>query len=158
MGLSTLPVEWDLPHAEGMTRIVVGVDGSESSHRALEWAVDEARLRHATVEAVHAWTYSPLGTSPYHPSVLDPSMMERIAHEVLDEAIAAVDTSGVTVSKSLVCDGAATALLEEGKGADLLVVGSRGRGGFAGLLLGSVSQQIVHHARCPVVIIPAELS
>ena len=141
-----------------MTRIVVGVDGSEPSHRALEWAVEEARLRHANLEVVHAWTYSPLGTSPYHPTMLDPSVMERIAHDLLDGSMATVDTTGVEVTKSLVCDGAAAALVEEGKGADLLVVGSRGRGGFAGLLLGSVSQQVVHHARCPVVIIPAEQS
>jgi nucleotide-binding universal stress UspA family protein len=75
--------------------------------------------------------------------------------QLLDSAIDEVDTSGVTVDRKLRTGNASQALLHEAKGAALLVVGSRGRGGFTGLLLGSVSQQVAHHAPCPVVIVPA---
>ena len=137
-----------------MERIIVGVDGSEAAHRALEWAIQEARQRGATVEAIHAWHqpfvggYNYLGELPLGDYVTD-------AQAVLDAALAAVDTTGVTVEGRIVAGGASQVLVEEAKGAALLVVGSRGRGGFSGLLLGSVSQQAAHHAPCPIVIIPA---
>ena len=137
-----------------MERIVVGVDGSEASHRALEWAVDEARRRNATVEAIHAWHqpfvsgYAYMGEIPLGDYVTE-------AQGVLDAAIASVDASGVTVESKVIAGGPSGVLVEEAKGAALLVVGSRGRGGFSGLLMGSVSQQTAHHAPCPIVIIPA---
>jgi nucleotide-binding universal stress UspA family protein len=86
----------------------------------------------------------------------DMSNFAAEAEGVLDSAIAAVDTSGVKLEQKVLTGGAAPVLVEEAKGASLLVVGSRGRGGFKGLLLGSVSQQVAHHAACPVVIIPGD--
>ena len=137
-----------------MKRIVVGVDGSERSRRALQWAVDEARLHGARIEAVHAWTYPYVGAMPITPVVIDLEQVERDARQVLDQAMGEIDTAGVTVEPVLVHAGAAHALVEQAEGADLLVVGSRGLGGFTGLLLGSVSHQVTHHAPCPVVIVP----
>jgi nucleotide-binding universal stress UspA family protein len=138
-------------------RIVVGVDGSEGARHALAWAVDEAVLRDARVEVVHAWRhpYAPPGT--YVMRIPTDDALESEAREVLDRAVDGVDSRRLStpIDRILVCDGAAGALLDACKGADLLVVGSRGRGGFAGLLLGSVSQAVAQHATCPVVIVPS---
>jgi nucleotide-binding universal stress UspA family protein len=133
-------------------RIVVGVDGSGSSQDALQWAVDEARRRHATLEVVHAWRAVPIADYFFTEQV--PGGSSRYAQKLLDEAVEAVDTTEITVEKKLKTGGAAAALIHEARDADLLVVGSRGHGGFGGLLLGSVSQQAAHHAPCPVVIVP----
>jgi len=139
-----------------MERIVVGVDGSEGSQRALRWAIAEARLRHASVDAVHAWHAPYLLATPYAPAPsIDPSEFEGEARAILERAVETEVADGVPVHRVLVCGPAAPTLLDHAKDADLLVVGSRGRGGFAGLLLGSVSQQVVAHAECPVVVIPA---
>lgn len=135
-----------------MERIVVGVDGSETANRALEWAVDEARRRNAVVEAVLAW-HEPFAGYAYM-GELDLGEFSAEAETVLDKAVAAVDATGVTVERKVINGGPAQVLVEEARGAALLVVGSRGRGGFSGLLLGSVSQQAAHHAPCPIVIIP----
>ena len=137
-----------------MERIVVGVDGSEASRQALEWAVDEARRRNAIVEAIHAW-HQPFVTGYAYMGEIPLGDYATEAQGVLDAAIGSVDTGGVTVEGKVVAGGASEALVDEAKGASLLVVGSRGRGGFSGLLLGSVSQQTAHHAPCPIVIIPA---
>ncbi|HEV8627026.1 MAG TPA: universal stress protein [Acidimicrobiia bacterium] len=135
-----------------MERIVVGVDGSEGAGDALLWALDEARRRGATVEAVHVW---------HPPFVLGYESLgeihgdwEAIAQKLLDEAVECVEFVGIPVERKLVAGRAAEALIETAKGAAMLVVGTRGRGGFTGLLLGSVSQQVAHHAPCPVVIVP----
>lgn len=135
------------PTANG--RIVVGVDGSPGGRRALEWALDEARRRDAVLEVVHAWTYPPTEFT------VAPEEFAVAAAEVITEAVeeaADIDPS-VAVKSEVRQQPAAPALVELSKGADLLVVGSRGRGGFAGLLLGSVSQQCVNHAHCPVVVV-----
>jgi nucleotide-binding universal stress UspA family protein len=138
-----------------MERIVVGVDGSQAARDALRWAVDEARRRNATVEAVYAW-HQPFMAGYMMEGELDLGRYEEEAQEVLDRAVETLKDSGdVTIERKLVAGSAAGALVDEAKGAALLVVGSRGRGGFSGLLLGSVSQQAAHHAPCPVVIIPA---
>jgi nucleotide-binding universal stress UspA family protein len=139
-----------------MSRIVVGVDGSAGSQRALRWALDEARRRNASVDVVHAWHAPYILPSPMAPVVTyeyDP--IQKTAEEVLSRSLRDADTEGLEVRDVLVCDSAAAALLDAAKDADLLVVGSRGRGGFAGLLLGSVSQSVAHHATCPVVVVPA---
>jgi nucleotide-binding universal stress UspA family protein len=137
-----------------MKRIVVGVDGSENAQAALRFAVHEARAHGATLEVVHTWQI-PYLASPFVPAVsLDPEPFEESAQRLLDAAVDAEDTTGVDVERSLVCDGAAPALLAAAKDADLVVVGARGHGGFVGLLLGSVSEQVARHARCPVVIVP----
>ncbi len=141
-----------------MERIVVGIDGSENSRRALDWALDEARRRQAELDVVHVWfRYPP--TMPYvPPSVDDSQTLEAAAVALLDRVVDEADQHDLpTPIVPILVDGsAAHMLVETAKGADLLVVGSRGRGGFAGLLLGSVSQQVVQHAPCPVVVVPEE--
>lgn len=137
-----------------MERIVVGVDGSQSAREALRWAIDEARRRNATVEAVYAW-HQPFMAGYMMEGELDLGRYEEDAQKLLDSAVDAMKDSGdVAIERKLVAGSAAGALVDEAKGAALLVVGSRGRGGFTGLLLGSVSQQTAHHAPCPVVIVP----
>lgn len=136
-------------------RIVVGVDGSDNALEALRWAVAEAELRDATVEAVTSWHYPTVGVE-FAP-VADPETFEGAATQSLQEAVAKVcpdDASRQRVRAMVVQDTPVRALVDAAQGADLLVVGSRGRGGFTGLLLGSVSAQCVHHAPCPVVVVP----
>lgn len=138
-------------------RIVVGVDGSDSSKEALRWAVRQAGLTGATVEAVIAW-HLPLlvGGSAWAPLIaLETSDLGEHAEKVLTEAIGSATGSGGAVHIAPVVRGgnAAQVLIDAADGAELLVVGSRGYGGFTEALLGSVSQHCVHHAPCPVVII-----
>jgi nucleotide-binding universal stress UspA family protein len=138
-----------------MTRIVVGVDGSEASCTAFAWAVREARVRGAALDAVHAWSY-PLGT--FVPGVTPAPTFGRedLAEDAarsLEASCPDVDTTGVEVHRVVAEGAAAGALLDAGRDADLLVVGTRGRGGFTGLLLGSVAQQCATHAECPVVVV-----
>jgi nucleotide-binding universal stress UspA family protein len=139
-------------------RIVVGVDGSETSHRALQWAVEEARVRHAGLEVVHSWNAYYGGGAPYGLAVVTPEVFEEPAKDLLEHCLDGIELTGLEhpVKRSLVCSSAAQAVLAAAKGADLVVLGSRGTGGFAGLLLGSTTTQVVHHAECPVVVIPAE--
>lgn len=134
---------------------MVGVDGSDASRAALGWAVAEARLRDAEVDAVHAWSYP---VSAYSGTIMVMSVIDREdlvkgAQATLDEVCDAVGARDVVVNRIVEEGPPAQCLIETAKGADLLVVGSRGRGGFTGLLLGSVSQQCAHHAPCPVVIV-----
>lgn len=141
----------------GTATIVVGVDGSDHAERALAWAVEEAKLRQARIRLVTAWhvPVSAYGAPGFLPTVT-PSLEEStrsVAEEVAAAAEERVRSAGVEAETS-VCHGqAADTLLEEAAAADLLVVGSRGHGGFAGLLLGSVSAQCAHHAPCPLVIV-----
>lgn len=138
-------------------RIVVGVDGSTHSREAWRFALEEARRRHAKVQVVHAYRAPPTGrprgfTSP----VTWPSrdFLEAQALEIIDHTTGVVPKD-VTVERVAAPESPADALGRIGRGADLIVIGSRGRGGFTGLLLGSVSQQVVRHAPCPVVVVPA---
>jgi nucleotide-binding universal stress UspA family protein len=139
-----------------MQRIVVGIDGSEASRQALHWAIGEARAHGAALQVVHAWHVPYGGGSPFAYISIDPSVIEDAARKVLDSMIDGEDTSGLAapVERTLIQSGASSAILESAKAADLVVVGSRGLGGFGGLLLGSVSQQVAHHATVPVVIVP----
>jgi nucleotide-binding universal stress UspA family protein len=139
-----------------MQRIVVGIDGSEHSQKALRWAVEEARVRGASLEVVHAWNVPSVCSYPYTGMPLEPKSLEDAARTTLDTSVDRVDTTGLAhpVERILSIGAPAETLLASSKGADLVVVGSRGHGGFAGLLLGSVSQQVEHHAHCPVVIVP----
>jgi nucleotide-binding universal stress UspA family protein len=137
--------------------IVVGVDGSEGSRHALEFALDEARCRGAEVKAVAAWHIPPsIYDGGWVPVQVDVAEFEEIAREKLDKCLVEekVAECGVAVTPILREGQAADVLVAEARGANLLVVGSRGLGGFKGLLLGSVSQQCAHHARCPVAIVP----
>jgi len=138
-------------------RIVVGVDGSQAAREALAWAVRQAELTGASIDAVIAW-HNPvvIGGMPYGPlAVLEESDFGRFAAITLDNSIRAVVGADSAVSlRPVIQEGnAAQVLVDAADGADLLVVGSRGHGGFAEALLGSISQHCVHHARCPVVII-----
>lgn len=143
-----------------MSVVVVGVDSSEGAKEALRFALEEAKLRGATVRAVYAWQFVPtgavLGDAGYAPVMdVDPSAVRQAAAAALERTVAEVagGRDDVAVDQRVVEGPAAGTLVEESKGADMLVVGSRGHGGFTGLLLGSVSQQVAHHATCPVVIV-----
>ena len=133
------------------------MDGSASSLAALRWAVRQAELTGATVEAVIAWRYPvlPVPVGPAPAAVIDPAEFEKAAGKTVTDAIHAVAGPGsnVRVSSQVTEGNAAQVLIDAAAGADLLVVGSRGHGGFTEALLGSVSQHCVHHAPCPVVIV-----
>jgi nucleotide-binding universal stress UspA family protein len=163
-------------------RIVVGVDTSPNARRALAWAADEARLRQATLQVVHAYHAKNLAAPVYFGSQhtydasvgaagvpqpeLSASVQRREAFEEAvrgqaDELLAALlgelgeTVRGVQVQQTVVEDRhPAEALVQLSVDAELLVVGSRGRGGFSELLLGSVSHAAVLHAVCPVVVVP----
>jgi nucleotide-binding universal stress UspA family protein len=136
----------------GQHRIVVGVDGSVPSKAALAWALGQARLTGAAVEAVIAWEFPSITRYPVLVSDVD---WEDVATRALSDAIAdvAAGAQHVKIVTKVRRGNAAQMLLEEAAGADLLVVGSRGHGGFAEALLGSTGQHCVHHATCPVVVI-----
>jgi len=142
-----------------MALIVVGVDHSEAAKAALRFALEEAKLREATLRVVHAWQYGYIGaTGPEgaYPAVGgDIKELRDAAATALEETLqeSTTDMETMEVERRVVQGRAAAALVDESRDADLLVVGSRGHGGFAGLLLGSVSQQCAHHAACPVVIV-----
>ena len=140
-----------------MDTIVVGVDGSDGSRRALAWALEEARARHATLRAVIAWHIpSSVSIAPGFPDTLpldfEKEAAARLASIVDDLGPAG---EGMRIEQRVVEGAAAPVLLGEAEDAQLLVVGSRGLGGFRGLLLGSVGQHCAHHATCPVVIVHA---
>jgi nucleotide-binding universal stress UspA family protein len=138
-------------------RIVAGVDGSSSSMSALRWAVRQAGLTGAAVDAVIAWSYpANAGGYGWAPTGMEGSFdFKENAEKTLADAISStVDPGSAVKVRALVAEGLpAQMLLDASDGADLLVVGSRGHGGFTEALLGSVSQHCVHHAHCPVVVI-----
>ncbi len=140
-----------------MSRVIVGVDGSEGSITALQFAVAEARLRGTELLAVNAWHIPPgVYGSGWAPTPLDLDEYRKLAQKALEASLvdAGITDAGVAVTPVLREGQPADVLCVEAGIDDLLVVGSRGLGGFRGLLLGSVSQQVVHHAPCPVVIVP----
>jgi len=146
--------------------VVVGVDGSDGAKEALRWALAEARLRKAPLRIVHAWTYAYMGVAvggfgymggfgPNSVIEVENTDLQRAAEELVDHLIGAVagDVKDVEIERQVIDGSAAEVLVGAVDAGDLLVVGSRGHGGFSGLLLGSVSQQCVHHAPCPVVVV-----
>jgi nucleotide-binding universal stress UspA family protein len=141
-----------------MSKIVVGVDGSEGSRAALRWAHEEATLRKCELEIVTVWQFPITTTLPAFGAMPTPEDLGGEAERALIATVAAegiVSTPDVPVTILVAEGAAASALLDAANNADLLVVGSRGHGGFAGLLLGSVSQQCVTHGPRPVVVVPA---
>ena len=137
--------------------IVVGFDGSKQSRGALEWAVEEARYRGAELRVVTAWSTAPMA---WYPALLETAAGEVVAEtspEQQAEALgaeAAQSAPGVNVvTRTIHNDSAASAILEVARDADLVVVGSRGHGGFAGLHIGSVSVQVSNHSPCPVLVV-----
>ncbi|GGN79760.1 universal stress protein [Streptomyces albiflavescens] len=139
-------------------RVVVGVDGSPSSDAALRWAVRYAGLLGATVEAVTAWELP--GLYGWSAPAVDTDVDEDEARQRMRQGL--TDVLGVDAADSvrthLVHGNAADVLLRAAEGAEALVVGSRGRSGFARALLGSTSQHVSQHASCPVVIVRSETS
>jgi nucleotide-binding universal stress UspA family protein len=144
-----------------MAKIVVGVDGSETSKDALRWAIEEARLRDARVMALNAWQVPPVAPDfgplpgaavPYELVEMLPRL-EEAARRVVEDAVQEVaGGSDVEVDAVAVEGPPARSLVDAARDADLVVVGSRGHGGFKGLLLGSVSLHVAQHAPCPTVI------
>jgi nucleotide-binding universal stress UspA family protein len=135
--------------------VVVGVDGSEASSAALAWAAEEARLRGTALRVLRAWQVPALA---YGAWVLPPDSLadwEASVGSELEDQVSAVlgDRAGLEVVAEARQGPAARVLVEASASASLLVVGSRGGGGFSALLLGSVSLQVAHHASCPVVIV-----
>ena len=143
--------------------IVVGVDGSDAALEALRWAADEARLRSASLVAVHAWSFIP--AQP----IGDPGMLAMpagdlagqlgtesdAARSVLEDAVSEAlgAEPGVEIELRIAEGDAGDALVAESLSAELVVVGSHGRSGFKAALLGSVSRHVVSHAACPVVVV-----
>ena len=145
-------------------KIVVGIEGSGGAKAALKWAIQEAKFRRATIVVATAFSPSWVPVSPdftYIPvdnfNVEDEvgRMQEQIAHEVLEELGAEKTDIEYVRKKGSPADTLIS--IAEAEDADMLVVGSRGRGGVRGLLLGSVSHQIAHHGCCPVVIVRPDL-
>jgi nucleotide-binding universal stress UspA family protein len=142
-----------------MPGIIVGIDGSTCSRQALEWAVSEAAVRHAplTVLIVHQALASYWGG----PVPADQDLTSRAREAAQEETDSVLEKAGEeaqppSVTVRAIIGVPAEELLRAAEDADLLVVGSRGAGGFKRLLLGSVSSQVTHHAHCPVVVIPAD--
>jgi nucleotide-binding universal stress UspA family protein len=132
-------------------RIVVGVDGSDPGRQALMWALDEARRRGVGCLLVHVYEFGLAAASPYAGRAF--AQIRDSAQRMLDEDVAFARESGVPVEGQLVSGPPGTVLVEASRDAAMLVVGSHGRGGLAGMVLGSVSTNCVHHARCPLVVI-----
>jgi nucleotide-binding universal stress UspA family protein len=145
-----------------MPGIIVGIDGSAHSHRALEWAISEATARHValtvlTVEQDYTGFWGPAG----HPYVRDASFVDQAAADARAETDKALGILGAgngprSVAVRTVTGLPAEEILKAACDADMIVVGSRGAGGFRKLLMGSVSEQVTHHAHCPVVVVPDE--
>jgi nucleotide-binding universal stress UspA family protein len=142
-----------------MPGIVVGVDGSEHSQQALEWAMKEAALKQAplTVLAVHQvagsyWTRSPI---IFPADKLDQEKSRQAAEEAVSQAAGRLGVTASSVTVQAASGLPAQLLIDASGDADLVVVGRRGGGGFAGLMMGSVSSQVSHHAACPVVVVPS---
>ena len=130
--------------------VVAAVDGSEESRLALRWAFEYAQMAGAPVEAIIAWETPPTyGLAPSYDDV----DFEKKAHETLEKTIRSVLGDSALVSLRVERGHPAPILIAVSERAQLLVVGSRGHGAFAGMLLGSVSQHCVHRAHCPVVVI-----
>jgi nucleotide-binding universal stress UspA family protein len=136
----------------GGSRIVVGFDGSPSSEQALRWAAEQARLTGQELHAVITWDFPvTYGALPIPDGVDRAEESRAILEKTVANALPEVEARQVV--QHVVHGAPARALLDVTEGADLLVVGCRGHGGFAGLLLGSVSQHVVTHASCPVLVV-----
>jgi nucleotide-binding universal stress UspA family protein len=138
-------------------RVLVGVDGSAPARTALEFAVGETRMRGATLVAVMAVHVPDYGwIDPYGARSHPEEDTLRQARQRLDQILAAAGTTGLEVDAVVTAVSAPQALVDRSADSDLLVVGSRGHGGFRGLVLGSVSMQCVLHAQCPVTVVRPE--
>ena len=138
-----------------METILVGIDDSPNARRALRWALDHAHDGDQVV-ALHVWHMPAAGG--FDATFLDPAVFEegarQTAKEVVDDVLTEAEAAAERVVIRVVNGHASGCLVEQGHDADLLVLGSRGRGGFVGLVLGSVTNGVVNHAPCPVVVVP----
>lgn len=144
-----------------MPGIIVGVDGSPECGHALSWAIREASLRHLPLTIV---TVEPRPVRPatdiywgvhHHPEdSLNQMETQQAVQDFVDKAVSEIGETLPHVTVTVSTGNAAEELVRASGNADMLVVGSRGRGGFARLLMGSVSTQVTHHAQCPIVIVP----
>lgn len=136
------------------SHIVVGVDGSDESRVALDRAIEEARLRDGVLHPVIAWT-PPTGMGPqgYARAEEPRDAYEQQARATLEEMVATI-ADDVEVHPQVKVGPASQVLIDLSEDADLVVVGTRGRGGFVGLVLGSTSHQVTSHAKCPVLVVP----
>jgi len=137
--------------------IVVGIDGSGASVAALRLGVEEARVRGIGVDAVRVWSMPLIdGVAAVGPAALPWEELADAARVALDRVVESVVAEGEPVPvRRLVVEGSpAYRLVELARDAPMLIVGTRGEGGFMGLLMGSVAQQVLHHATCPVVVVP----
>ena len=139
-----------------METILVGVDDSANARRALRWALDHAKDDDQVV-ALHVWHMPAAGG--FDATFLDPAVFEEGARQTAEAVVADVITADEAAAGRVVVrvmsGHASGVLIEQGSGADLLVLGSRGHGGFVGLVLGSVASAVVKHPPCPVVVVPA---
>ncbi|MFE9092866.1 universal stress protein [Streptomyces sp. NPDC007264] len=149
-------------HPEATGPIVVGVDGSAAGDKAVDFAFAEAALHGARLDALHAWTPWNAPMAPPQdasmPYANEPGALAEGEERLLAETLAGRRERypNVSVTQRVVRGATREALIEASRAARLLVVGARGRGGFAGLLLGSVSQAVLHHAHCPVAVVRGE--
>jgi nucleotide-binding universal stress UspA family protein len=132
-------------------RVVVGVDGSASSKQALHWAARLAAAEGSTIQAITAWEYPPSFNAPVDVNWRPDVDADTVLTETLDEVFG--DDRPAGLEAHVVHGSARTVLIDASRGASLLVIGSRGHGGFAGLLLGSVSSACSEHAHCPVLVL-----
>jgi len=137
--------------------VLVGVDGSPANQPAIGYAFEQAALRRVPLVALHAWAHPVAsGSGDMLPLVYDLDEVQAAEERVLSEALAGWSEKypDVTVERVVRHGSVRSTLIEASGRAQLVVVGARGRGGFAGLLLGSVSQAVLHHAACPVAVVP----
>jgi len=153
--IAVVPMDWEVAAPK---HIVVGVDGSEPATRALRWALQEAAMWDAELVVAHAWT-TPYPVEPWGMAVMpvDREAFQHSSELLIDRVVAEALAGGAPRPRSwtaeTVEDASGPGLVRLASDADLLVVGSRGRGGFAALFLGSTSLQCLHHASCPVVVV-----
>lgn len=135
-------------------QIVVGIDGSDASERALRWAASEARVRGGAVQAITAWHWDGSGT--FYVAATTPFDERSRAKQILDETVAlvAADNTDIVIASDLIEDAPGRALSRAAESADVLVLGSHGHSRVRHTVLGSVSEDCIRKAACPVVVIP----
>lgn len=135
--------------------VIVGIDGSKDSGRALKWAADYAQQVEAPLQAFIAWEVSTLYGDTFS-GKWESTAVQQKHREVVDKLVTETLGEGAQVEVRVEEGNASEMLVQASRDAQLLVVGSRGHGGFTGMLLGSVSQHLVTHARCAVTVMPHE--
>jgi nucleotide-binding universal stress UspA family protein len=166
MGESSRPnvviVDMTSTPQEKTKRIVVGVDGSQTSTAALLWAADEAQAREARLVVVHAWAVPAVAFNASLPTALmatlpDLTLYKEAAEGVVERALESIDVTTLPrgLDRLVIRGAAPEAILGAAEGAELIVVGSRGRSGLGELLLGSVSRDVVRNSSIPVVVVPS---